>query len=79
MCKMLSSATEPIVNFSFGFHAMSDTFEVCPPCKNTNSGGPSSSLLGFPIFDISQIAILLSCDPVASTLQSNGDQLTEVI
>ena len=45
-CRMLSSATEATTQSSVGFHAKSDTFEVCPPWMNSNSGGPSSASSG---------------------------------
>ena len=78
---MLSSAAEHMTHGSDGFHEISLTRFVCPPCINNNSGGPSSASSGvcsFPILDKSQIITLLSLPALAKIGSSSGHHATVV-
>ena len=60
---MLSSATDAIIRFSFGFHDMSEIRSVCPPWTKRSSGGPSafsSSVCYLSNLDMSHIITRLS-------------------
>jgi hypothetical protein len=44
---LLSATTLATIQSSHGFHEKSETKFVCPPCRNTKFGGPSSVSFGF--------------------------------
>lgn len=76
---MLSSDTEHMTHESFGFHAKSDIFAVCPPWMNNNSGGPSSAsslVCSSPIRLKSQMFSLRSVPLDAKMVSLCGDHCT---